>query len=53
MDNKEIDLIELIRRFILLIKKNFILLIIFAVVGAGIGFIKAYLSKQNYENTVL
>ncbi|GAB4296542.1 MAG: hypothetical protein Kow0068_20970 [Marinilabiliales bacterium] len=53
MEKQEIDLIELIRRFILLIKKYYIFLIILIFIAIGLAVLKSFISRNYYKNTVL
>jgi len=53
VSNDEIDLVELLVKVVLLIKRNLIQIIIFFVVGTGLGYAYASLAPKVYESKML
>ncbi|HRK53723.1 MAG TPA: Wzz/FepE/Etk N-terminal domain-containing protein [Cyclobacteriaceae bacterium] len=51
--NDEIDLVELLVKAVLLIKRNLVQIIIFFVVGTGLGYAYASLAPKVYESKML
>ncbi|MEP2670021.1 MAG: Wzz/FepE/Etk N-terminal domain-containing protein [Cyclobacteriaceae bacterium] len=51
--NDEIDLVELLVKTVLLIKRNLIQILIFFVVGTGLGYAYASLAPKVYESKML
>lgn len=52
-NSDEIDLVELLVKIVLLIKRNLIQIIIFFVVGTGLGYAYASLAPKVYESKML
>lgn len=53
LNNDEIDLVELLVKVVLLIKRNLIQIVIFFVVGTGLGYAYASLAPKVYESKML
>ncbi|MEQ9412554.1 MAG: Wzz/FepE/Etk N-terminal domain-containing protein [Cyclobacteriaceae bacterium] len=53
VNNDEIDLVELLVKTVLLIKRNLIQIIIFFVIGTGLGYAYASLTPKVYESKML
>ncbi len=53
VNNDEIDLVELLVKIVLLIKRNLLQIIIFFVVGTGLGYAYASLAPKVYESKML
>jgi len=53
INNDEIDLVELLVKIVLLIKRNLTQIIIFFVVGTGLGYAYASLAPKVYESKML
>ncbi|MEQ8363088.1 MAG: Wzz/FepE/Etk N-terminal domain-containing protein [Cyclobacteriaceae bacterium] len=53
VNNDEIDLVELLVKIVLLIKRNLIQIIIFFVIGTGLGYAYASLAPKVYESKML
>lgn len=51
--NDEIDLVELLVKVVLLIKRNLIQIIVFFVIGSGLGYAYASLAPKVYESKML
>lgn len=52
-NNDEIDLVELLVKVVLLIKRNLLQIILFFVVGTGLGYAYASLAPKVYESKML
>jgi len=53
VSNDEIDLVELLVKVVLLIKRNLIQIIVFFVIGTGLGYAYASLAPKVYESKML
>ncbi|MGE0588257.1 MAG: Wzz/FepE/Etk N-terminal domain-containing protein [Cyclobacteriaceae bacterium] len=53
VNNDEIDLVELLVKIVLLIKRNLVQIIIFFVVGTGLGYAYAMIAPKVYESKML
>jgi hypothetical protein len=51
--NDEIDLVELLVKTVLLIKRNLIQIILFFIIGTGLGYAYASLATKTYESKML
>ncbi len=51
--NDEIDLVELLVKIVLLLKRNLLQIIIFFLVGTGLGYVYASLAPKVYESKML
>ncbi|NOT74822.1 MAG: hypothetical protein HOP08_07820 [Cyclobacteriaceae bacterium] len=49
----EIDLVDLLLKFVLLIKRNFWLIVAFFVVGTGLGYTYSMLAQKQYESKMM
>jgi len=52
-EEKEIDLLEILVKFILFIKRRFLLILIILIAGTSLGFFKSYFEKKKYENQII
>lgn len=53
VNNDEIDLVELLVKVVLLIKRNLIQIVLFFVIGTGLGYAYASLAPKVYESKML
>jgi hypothetical protein len=53
VNNDEIDLVELLVKIVLLVKRNLIQIILFFVIGTGLGYAYASLAPKVYESKML
>ena len=53
VNNDEIDLVELLVKVVLLVKRNLIQIILFFVIGTGLGYAYASLAPKVYESKML
>lgn len=53
VNNDEIDLVELLVKGVLLVKRNLFQIIIFFVIGSGLGFAYASLAPKVYESNMI
>lgn len=53
VNNDEIDLVELLVKIVLLIKRNLVQIIIFFILGTGLGYAYAMLAPKVYESKML
>lgn len=51
--NDEIDLVELLVKSVLLVKRNFTQIVLFFLVGSGLGFAYASLAPKAYESNMI
>lgn len=49
----EIDLVELLVKGVLLVKRNLLSIIIFFIIGSGLGFMYAYITPKVYESNMM
>ncbi len=52
-EEKEIDLIELVIKFIFFIKKRIFIFILITIIGTSFGFFKGFIEKKKYENKLI
>jgi len=52
-EDKEIDIIELLIKFIIFLKRRFILLLIITIIGTTLGFVKVSFEKKKYEYKII